>query len=106
MWLQAKSRHNGHEFFSAHQLQEKSIEHHMAIYQVFVDLTKAFDTVCRTSLWTILGKLGFQPQFVNLFKPLQNDMEARPNITESLSEPFSIDSGVKQEWFVHFLRLC
>ena len=31
--------------FSARQLQEKCIEHRVALYQVFVDLTKAFDTV-------------------------------------------------------------
>jgi hypothetical protein len=31
--------------FSARQRQEKCIEHRVALYQVFVDITKAFDTV-------------------------------------------------------------
>ena len=33
----------------------------VSLYQVFVDLTKAFDTVSRSALWIILGKLGCPP---------------------------------------------
>jgi hypothetical protein len=82
--------------FSARQLQEKCIEHRVALYQVFVDLTKAFDTVNRSSLWIILGKLGCPPEFVNMFKQLHRDMKARFNFNGSLSEPIAIDNGVKQ----------
>ena len=42
--------------FSVRQVQEKCIEQRVSLYQVFVDLTKAFDTVNRDALWTILGK--------------------------------------------------
>ncbi|XP_014784919.1 uncharacterized protein LOC106879754 [Octopus bimaculoides] len=82
--------------FSARQLQDKCIEHRIALYQVFVDLTKSFYTVNRTFLWTILGKLGCPPQFVNLSKQLHSDMKARLNFNRSLSEPISIENGVKQ----------
>ena len=82
--------------FSARQLQEKCIEQHVSLYQVFVDLTKAFDTVNRSALWIILGKLGCPPQFVNMFKQLHRNMKARVNFNGSLSEPISIDNGVKQ----------
>ena len=44
--------------FSARQVQEKCIEQQMSLYQVFVDLTKAFDTVNRDALWKVLSKLG------------------------------------------------
>ena len=43
--------------FSARQLVEKSLEQHVPLCQVFVDLTKAFDTVNRDALWKVLGKL-------------------------------------------------
>ena len=36
--------------FTARQLQEKCIEQRLPLYQVFVDLTKAFDTVNRDAL--------------------------------------------------------
>ena len=40
--------------FTARQLQEKCREQQKNLYLVFIDLTKAFDTVCRDSLWALL----------------------------------------------------
>ena len=82
--------------FSVRQLQEKCIEHQVALYQVFVDLTKAFDTVNRNALWIILGKLGCPPEFVEMFKQLHRNMKGLFNFNGSLSEPIAIDNGVKQ----------
>jgi hypothetical protein len=82
--------------FSARQLQEKCIEQHVPLYQVFVDLTKAFDTVNRDALWKILGKLGCPPRFVKMFKELHRDMKARVTFNGSLSDEICIDNGVKQ----------
>jgi hypothetical protein len=50
--------------FSVRQLHEKCIEQNVALFQVFVDLTKAFDTVNRKAMWTILRKLGCPPNFI------------------------------------------
>ena len=44
--------------FTARQMQEKCSEQRQGLYQVFGDLTKAFDSVNRETLWKILGKLG------------------------------------------------
>ena len=82
--------------FSAHQLMEKCIEQRVPLYQVFVDLTKVFDTVNRSALWIILGKLGCPPQFVEMLKQLHRNMKARVNLNGSLSEPIPVDNGVKQ----------
>ena len=43
--------------FAVHQLQEKCREQNQNLYILFVDLTKAFDTVSREGLWAILSKL-------------------------------------------------
>ena len=82
--------------FSARQLQEKCIEHRLPLFQVFVDLTKAFDTVNRSALWTILEKLGCPPEFVDMIRQLHNNMKAQVNFNGSLSDPIPIDNGVKQ----------
>ena len=82
--------------FSAKQLQEKCIEQRMPLYQVFVDLTKAFDTVNRDALWKVLGKCGCPPEFVDKFKKLHRSMKARVNFDGQLSEEISVDNGVKQ----------
>ena len=77
--------------FLAHQLQEKFIKHHMAHYQIFVGLTNAFDI-----LWTILSKLGYPPDFVNMFMQLYHDMKIYVDFSVSLLEPISINNQVKQ----------
>ena len=83
--------------FSARQLQEKCIEQHVSLFQVFVDLTKAFDTVNRNALWLILGKLRCPPNFVRLVKELHRDMKARLCFNGTLSDSISIENGVKQD---------
>ena len=57
-------------------LQEKHME------QLFVDLSKAFDTVNRSALWIILGGPS---GFVDLSKQLHLNMKARVNFNGSLS---------------------
>ena len=82
--------------FSARQLMEKCIEQGVPLYQVYVDLTKVFDTVNRSALWIILGKLGCPFQFVEMLKQLHHDMKARVNVNGSLSESIPVDNSVKQ----------
>lgn len=43
--------------FTMWQIQEKCREQGKNLYITFVDLTKAFDTVNREALWTVLRKL-------------------------------------------------
>ena len=82
--------------FSARQFQQKCMEQGVPIYQVFVDLTKAFDTVNRSAIWIILEKLGCPSGFLDLLKQLHLNMKARVKFNGSLSEPIFIDNGVNQ----------
>ena len=51
---------------AARQLIEKCTEQRMPLYQVFADLTKAFDTVNREALWFVLSNLDVpQPLLIN-----------------------------------------
>ncbi|KXJ19957.1 hypothetical protein AC249_AIPGENE24837 [Exaiptasia diaphana] len=51
--------------FSARQMQEKCREQNLDLFMVFIDLTKAFDSINREGLWKILLKLGCPPRMVN-----------------------------------------
>ena len=42
--------------FCLRQTQEKCTEQNMPMYAVFIDFTKAFDTVSRDGLWQVLSK--------------------------------------------------
>ena len=54
--------------FTVRQIQAKCTEQNMCLYAVFVDLTKAFDTVDREALWAILGKFGCRVKFTTLIR--------------------------------------
>lgn len=58
---------------SVHQLQVKCLEHHIALYQVYVDLTKA--SINWDALWTNLSKVGCTSDFVRMFKQLNREMK-------------------------------
>ena len=82
--------------FSARQLQEKCKEQNLPLYQCFIDLSKAFDTVNRTTLRKILLKLGCPERIVVLIRSLHYGMKARVSFNGTLSEEITISNGVKQ----------
>ena len=65
---------------------------HMANYAVFIDLTKAFDTVNREALSVILAKLDCSRKFTNLIHLFHEGMKGLVDA----STPFEITNGVKQ----------
>ena len=82
--------------FSLRQLQEKCREQHMPLYLSFIDLTKAFDLVSRDGLFKILPKIGCPPKLQSLIESFHTNMKGTVQFNGSCSEPFSINSGVKQ----------
>ena len=57
-----KNRGTGDLIFCARQIQEKCKEQNKDLYILFVNLTKAFNTVSRPGLWRILPQIGIPPQ--------------------------------------------
>ena len=82
--------------FSARQLQEKCLEQHKDLYLIFIDLTKAFDTVDRPGLWAILSKIGCPDKFINIVRSFHDGMSARVRDGGSTSLLFMVTSGTKQ----------
>ena len=63
---------------------------------VFVDFSKAFDTVGRNRLWQLLRKYGCPEKFTTMIEALYTGMMANVSVREDVSESFSITNGVKQ----------
>ena len=82
--------------FTIRQLQEKCLKQCRDLFQGFIDLTKAFDTVNREALWLILGKLGCPKKLISILKLFHHDMKTTLNIGGKLAEPFTVGNGVKQ----------
>ena len=76
--------------FCLRQLQEKSIEQDRSLYMIFVDFSKAFDTVGRTWLWQLLRKYGCPGKFATMIELLQTGMIANVIVGGEVSESFSV----------------
>ena len=82
--------------FVARQLQEKCREQRQDLFIVFVDLTKAFDTVPRPMLWGVLSKFGCPPKFLAVLRSLHEGARASVVQSGGKSEWFPVAAGVRQ----------
>ena len=82
--------------FCLRQLHEKCIEQDRPLYMVFVDFSKAFDTVGRTELWQLLKKYGCPEKFTTMIEALHTGMMATATVGGEVSESFSVINWVKQ----------
>ena len=91
-----KDRGTTDMIFTARQLQEKCQEQNVDLYMIFVDLTKAVDTVSREGLWKIVAKFGCPTKFIAMVRQFHNGMLARVQSDGEFSDPFPVTNGVKQ----------
>ena len=77
-------------------LQEKCIEQDRPLYIVFVDITKAFDTVGRTGLWQLLRKYGCPEKLTTMIESLHTGMMVNARNGGEVSDTFAVTNGVKQ----------
>ena len=82
--------------FAIRLLQEKCKLHSEDLYLLFIDLTKAFDTINRPALWAILEKIGCPKHFVDLIRSFHDGMMVTVREGSEKSTPFGVTSGTKQ----------
>ena len=63
---------------------------------VFVDFSKAFDTVRMTGLWQLLKKNGCPERFTTMIEAPHTGMVANVNVGGEVSESSRVTNGVKQ----------
>ena len=63
---------------------------------VFIDLSKAFDTVDRSTSWNLLRRYGCPETFVKIIQEFHYGMAGGVSIGGSTTDPFEISHGLKQ----------
>ena len=82
--------------YTARQLVEKCIEHDSALFMLFVDLRKAYDSVPRSTLWQLLAKCGIPPTMLSLIRSLHDGMQAVVRSGDGTTDNISVTNGLRQ----------
>ena len=79
--------------FTVRQLQEKCIKQNKPLY---FDLNKAFDTVNREALWTVLESIGCPPKLVSMIRLFHDGTTSQVLSNGNVMDAFVISNSVKQ----------
>jgi DNA gyrase/topoisomerase IV subunit A len=84
------------------QILEKTWEHNEAVYQLFTEFKKAYDSVRMEVLYHILIEFCIPMKLVRLIKMCLNATYSRVRIAKKISDMFPIRTGLKQGDFSQF----
>jgi hypothetical protein len=84
------------KIFYIHQILEKKWEYNGTVHQLFIYFKKAYDSVRREALYSILIEFGIPRQVVGLIKMCLNETYSRVRIGKNLSDKFTVQNGLKQ----------
>ena len=82
--------------FVARQLVEKSREHDNSLFIAFFDLRKAYDSVPRPALWSVLEKYGVPPKMLSVIRSFHEGMLAEVQVEEGSTDSFEVKNGLRQ----------
>jgi hypothetical protein len=89
------SRSSTDHIFCIRQILKKKREYSGAVHQLFVDFTKAYDSVMREVLYNILNEFAILMTLVRLIKMCMNETYSRVLVGKHLSDMFPIRNGLK-----------
>ena len=82
--------------FVSRQLVEKTIEHDDTLFVLFVDLKKAYDSIPRQALWSVLKKVGVPPKMLNIIQSFHEGMQAEVSVKDMTTDTIEVMNGLRQ----------
>ena len=83
--------------FVIRRLQELAWKKRMPLYVCFIDLTKAYDSVDRTLLWTVLARFGVPHNMISVIRQFHEGMRACVRLDDRVcSRWFAVEQGLRQ----------
>jgi hypothetical protein len=84
------------QIFYIRQILEKKREYNSTVHQLFIDSKKAYCSVRREALYSILSEFGITRKLVGLSKMCLNEIYSRVRIGKNLSDMFTIQNDLKK----------
>jgi len=78
------------------QIFQKKWEYNGTVRQLFIDFKKAYDSINKEELYSILIGFGIPKKMVQLVKMCLSDPISRVRIDNNMSDSFKIRNGLKQ----------
>ena len=79
------------------RLQELARKKRIPLYECFIDLTKAYDSVDRTLLWTVLAHFGVPQNIISVIRQFPDGMRAYVRLDDRVcSGWFAVEQGLRQ----------
>jgi hypothetical protein len=78
------------------QILEKKWEYNGTVHKLFIDFKKAYDSVMREVLYSILIEFGIPRKLVGLIRMCLNETYSTVLIDKNRSRKFPIQNGLKQ----------
>ena len=91
-----KGRSTTDHIFTLHAAVEKHLLKNSKLYVAFIDLKKAYDTVNRSVLWSILIRHGMKGRMIRMLKAVYSTVQACVLCNEGASDFFECVQGLKQ----------
>ena len=82
--------------FVIRRLQELARKKRIPLYVCFIDLTKAYDSVGQTLLWTVLARFGVPPNMISVIRQFHDGMRAYVQLDDRVcSRRFAVEQGLR-----------
>jgi hypothetical protein len=85
-----RNRSTTDQIFYIRQILKKKCEYNGIVHQLFIDFKKAYDSIRKEVLYSILYEFGKPRKLVGLIKMCLNETYSRVHIGKNLSGKFTI----------------
>ena len=75
---------------------DKALAGNRELYMAFLDISAAFDNICRTDIWKILAKRNVPKQLEQAIRAVYRNVQGRVRLNGSETQAFNWERGVKQ----------
>ena len=83
--------------FVIRRLQELARKNRIPLYVCLIDLTKAYDSVDRTLLWTVLARFGVPQNMISAIRQFHDGMQACVRLDDRVcSRWFAVEQSLRQ----------